>query len=390
MISWIKDRGLKSLWVGCAMSLVVGCASSEVETPDASDQGMTDNPVTPPRDMGSVTPTPPRDMGPPTPPPCSGCRSSSGACLNGTTSAACGSGGMACMACQNGQLCDESRCVDPPSCNADNCPGCCQGTTCVMTSSDSACGKEGNACQDCSVNNATCNADKQCESPCGPENCAGCCTQSGQCISGDLEASCGKGGQACEICAGDFDCETLDSGDPTVAAGQCVNTSCAATCDGCCDGDRCREGNLGEECGTAGDQCQDCGDGAFCNVDQICEPRSESRWNLVLLQGTFPEFQSDGDDWDGSIGKLPDPFVTASYIDLGSGDRVEKKSNAPSDTLMPVWNEVLFEGLSAEEIRSDLKFDYIDDDVAFNDSLGEGCTLMPDVGVLFDETGAVP
>jgi hypothetical protein len=384
MISVKKLSSALGLMCCGALMLGTGCAGSEVETPDVADQGAAstqDMGTTPPRDMRTTTPVP--DMTP-TPRPCNGCKSSSGACLNGTTSSACGSGGSACTACQNGQLCDESQCVAPPECNADNCPGCCQDNVCVMTSTNSSCGSGGNACNNCTENNGICNADKQCELPCGPQNCAGCCTPSGQCIGGDLEASCGKSGEACQICAGDLDCETVDSGDPSVPAGQCVDTSCSATCEGCCDGSRCRTGDVGEECGSAGAQCQDCGDGAFCNATMMCEPKSDMRWDLVLLQGTFPEFQADGDDWDGFIGKLPDPFVRAKYTDLSSGDEAESESAAQDDTLMPVWNEVLFEGLSAEDIRSGLNFDYVDDDVTFNDTLAEDCTF-PDVGILFDE-----
>jgi len=55
-------------------------------------------------------------------------------------------------ACTNGQQCAQGACVTPPpQCNANNCTGCCSGTTCVATANESAaaCGSGGAACVSC-------------------------------------------------------------------------------------------------------------------------------------------------------------------------------------------------------------------------------------------------
>ena len=321
-----------------------------------------------------------------TTPPCEGCIGSNGACFNGTLNSACGSGGTACVVCDSasGELCDENECVPPPPCSAESCDGCCNAAgECVTTASDNACGSGGGECVDCTLSDGTCTAEKTCKAPCGPENCMGCCDESGTCISGTTNAVCGGNGEACQACGPDEECEVSTSTGGARVAGECINTSCAATCDGCCDGDTCREGLVGEACGTGGAQCQDCGENSFCDDSQMCTPRSDVKWNLILLQGTFPDKKADGDSWDGPIGPNPDPFVEASYRDLATGDEITSSSSAASGNA-PVWNETLFMGLTAEEIRSDLMFDYIEDDTAFNDVLGEDCAFA-DVNILFDE-----
>lgn len=370
--------------------VMTGCVSDSIEpnTSDMDDMGST-TPVD--KDQGMENPNPVIDQGNTEPEPepepvCNGCLSSTGACLSGTTNQACGSGGTACVACDatQGEYCGESECVPPPPCNADNCNGCCQDNTCIEVTSDSSCGIGGIECQDCTVAGGTCGDNNTCKPACGPETCEGCCDASGECVSGDTDAVCGKGGQACGACGAEEECEVTSTEGAAIAAGQCVDVGCSATCEGCCDGDTCLTGDLGEACGTAGAQCQDCGDGAFCTDLQVCMPKSDARFNLVLLQGVFPEKTVDGDDWDGIIGTLPDPFVRAYYTDLATGDEVSKKSSEVDGTTTPVWNEVLFEGLSAEDLRSDLKFDYIEDDVTFNDTLAEGCAF-DDINILFDE-----
>jgi hypothetical protein len=79
-----------------------------------------------------------------------GCCDASGTCQAGNTIHACGTGGVACMACALGQACDGARCLTVGDCFPTNCPnGCCQGTTCVTATSDAQCGANGSACVAC-------------------------------------------------------------------------------------------------------------------------------------------------------------------------------------------------------------------------------------------------
>lgn len=53
---------------------------------------------------------------------------------------------------------DDSLSMDaaPPACGPDDCIGCCQGSMCLNGSSDAACGSGGAACADCSSIGAGC------------------------------------------------------------------------------------------------------------------------------------------------------------------------------------------------------------------------------------------
>ena len=371
-------------------TLAAACSTNDLgPNPLAADMAaQSDSDPSPSADIGQsgADQDPLTDSGP-APQPCNGCVSPlNGACFSGTTRDACGSGGVMCKMCDAsaGEVCDEVDCVPPPGCNPDNCLGCCDADgVCVETSSDAVCGQGGSECQDCGASGASCTEEGLCAAPCGPETCAGCCDGSGACVSGDSDSVCGGGGLACGACEADEECEvTSSSGD--VTAGQCVNKGCSQTCAGCCAGDQCLTGDLDEACGAGGAPCQDCGSGSLCNGSSLCEARPQVTWTLVLLQGTFPQHKPNGDDWDGFIGKLPDPFVTAKYDDPVTGNKESKKSNEEDNTLTPNWQgEVLFAGITAEAVRSNLRFDYTDDDVAFNDTLGEDCTL-DNVNVLFD------
>lgn len=200
---------------------------------------------------------------------CSGCCVGD-LCLPGDDAQACGTSGNACVSCaQSGQQCDAQpsgggRCEGTPSCTAENCSGCCDGTTCVAGSDSIACGKAGEACKNCTTTGRRCAAvgqpnERTCEVPptCGPGNCPGCCVGNA-CVVATTTVACGKGGQACQPCA---DNETCDAG-ACVAAPACGPGNCA----GCCLGDICAVGNQATACGTAGAQCSNCS-----AVGQVCQ-----------------------------------------------------------------------------------------------------------------------
>jgi Tol biopolymer transport system component len=90
---------------------------------------------------------------------CSGCCNTSGVCVGGKTAGACGSGGLQCAACPGRELCDPIAAVCAPP------------------------------------------------KTCGPENCNGCCDRNGMCQLGRVNAACGFGGNACEVCSGSARCD---------------------------------------------------------------------------------------------------------------------------------------------------------------------------------------
>jgi hypothetical protein len=152
-------------------------------------------------------------------------------CAFGQQNTACGTGGDACVNCQNlGRVCEANSC-QPPSCNPDNCrTGCCDGNQCVNGTGDDACGAIGGGqCQDCAAAGEVC-VNRQCRERCGPANCGGCCQPNNSCPSGVANDACGVGGGACGNCAaqGSF-CNGL------VSPRRCNNqqNTCPAVYGGC-------------------------------------------------------------------------------------------------------------------------------------------------------------
>jgi hypothetical protein len=183
-------------------------------------------------------------------------------CLAGTDLTACGAGGEACTSCQaTGQRCRAQSggggaCRGTPTCGPANCGGCCEGTTCVTGTDANACGKQGAACADCSATGKTCVPpgqpnERTCQTPvtCGPANCPGCCVGN-QCVVSTTAAACGKGGAACVACGANQTC--------TAGTCQAASTCGPASCNGCCIGDICATGNQATACGTNGVNCQNC------------------------------------------------------------------------------------------------------------------------------------
>lgn len=98
-------------------------------------------------------------------PTCAGCSLGGNNCTIGMSQGACGMPGEPCHACTNGQQCAPASpsgspsggvCQDAGACGPQNCPGCCDGTTCLYGNQDVACGTGGSGCFDCTVYAGSC------------------------------------------------------------------------------------------------------------------------------------------------------------------------------------------------------------------------------------------
>ncbi len=139
-----------------------------------------------------------RDSGLPCSATCQGCCAPNGYCFYpANTVTACGQGGLPCSVCPGAnQACAGGRCVD------NTCAGCVDNTgTCVAGTSTSACGSQGVSCVACS-GGATC-ANGMCQGG----TCSGCTdVVTGLCQPGNAFGACGTGGGACVACAGGQAC----------------------------------------------------------------------------------------------------------------------------------------------------------------------------------------
>ncbi|MFL5318372.1 MAG: hypothetical protein ACJ790_01855 [Myxococcaceae bacterium] len=85
---------------------------------------------------------------------------------------------------------------------SQTCSGCCTSNgECLAGTSETSCGHGGGACD-------TCPQHQRCElaggggscQPCSQLNCAGCCTTDGECRAGTAQYECGQAGQTCVSC----------------------------------------------------------------------------------------------------------------------------------------------------------------------------------------------
>jgi hypothetical protein len=192
-------------------------------------------------------------------------------CFDGQSGKACGAGGNACSACNTagGEICDPgTRACVSAACSPANCPGCCVGNQCRIGQDNTACGAKGSACTDCAKDKTSCiptgTVGGNCEGPpplCSPTTCPTGCCLGDQCIAGDQDTACGKGGLQCGNCVGQSQ----------VCTGQaCVTpppTCTSANCPGCCDAAGvCFAGFLNTRCGSQANACTNCSaTGSSCN-----------------------------------------------------------------------------------------------------------------------------
>lgn len=167
--------------------------------------------------------------------------------------------------CPGDQACVLRQCISQPG-DAGTCSSGCQLSTdagpgqCVPGNADEACGKGGEACTICKENE-TCEQGECVEQNCNELTCPDGCCKEGECKPGDSRDACGTGGSACSSCEGEQQCKE----------GQCVSGCDSENCNGCCDGGECITEMTDEQCGANGAACQSCGEGKTCANGQCIE-----------------------------------------------------------------------------------------------------------------------
>jgi hypothetical protein len=124
-------------------------------------------------------------------------------CASGATATACGKGGGACTTCASNETCSSATFTCTPlPCNSSTCPnGCCDATNaCRAGTSTSACGGGGLQCAAC-VGNQTCSTQRVCiNNLCSSSTCIGYCDAQGKCQAGSSNAACETKGLNCVAC----------------------------------------------------------------------------------------------------------------------------------------------------------------------------------------------
>ncbi|MFM9107220.1 MAG: NHL repeat-containing protein [Chloroflexota bacterium] len=191
-----------------------------------------------------------------------GCCGKTGQCVT-PSAAACGKRGKRCVPCKSDQRCIAGEC---------RCPGCLdKDGRCRKSGSNDACGKDGVACQKCGSGLRCIDlGKKEACLPCSERTCPnGCCSKSGECLGGDSDGACGRGGGACTECG---------------RGKSCLDGACVA-CAGCYDGDKCVSGGNVRRCGRAGALCRSCKAGEEC-VNGVCASCAGCILNNVCEPGT--------------------------------------------------------------------------------------------------------
>lgn len=217
-------------------------------------------------------------------------------CLEGKALSACGGGGLACVECIGGMICQQGACRPrDQGCSSANCgDGCCAGDTCRSGVGNDACGTGGEPCVDCAASGGVCSAatrtclsscvpdcsgkcrgaDDGCGGKCAINDCQGCC-EGQQCLQGVSDRACGSAGSECADCTGGggicnagscSQCTPNCSGKCAGASDGCGNLCATNSCSGCCDATNCVVGNELTACGRGGVQCADCSQsGGVCS-----------------------------------------------------------------------------------------------------------------------------
>ena len=95
----------------------------------------------------------------------------------------------------------------------------------------------------------------------------------------------------------------------------------------------------------------------------MCALDGASKWDFVLVGAHLPPANGSGGSWDAFSG-LPDVYANAtSGATTGAVPFV-------SDTLNPVWNATALANVTATQLKTEVKLDLWDDDVAFDDHVG--------------------
>ena len=138
-----------------------------------------------------------------------------------------------------------------------------------------------------------------------------------------------------------------------------------ATCDGCCDGDTCRQGDSDDQCGAGGAVCQACGRWGECGPADVCELANDTRWNVVVESGTASAVNPGGTDWDGD-GDLPDIYVLATAWEGNS--EMRERTDAHED-LTPTWNQTVLSDVPGSALEG-MNIELLDSDGNDDDTFG--------------------
>jgi hypothetical protein len=141
-------------------------------------------------------------------------------------------------------------------CRDRRCHGCCSDADCGGNVCDLG------TCSDCPRNQRLCRGGCIAEDACcGDGECGG----GRVCIDG--VCACGPDRQLCEgVCIANDACCGTDCP---------IETCTPETCNGCCDGDACREGDGQNFCGRGGVACASCGRGQVCDAGECVCPSGQ-------------------------------------------------------------------------------------------------------------------
>jgi len=177
-------------------------------------------------------------------------------------------------------------------------------------------------------------------------------------------------------------------GDDPDAGHDPPSEECAATCDGCCDGDACLSGSSPNACGVGGGVCAVCDPGFVCGVG-ACTVDRTSRWDVLADTGEVFMDNLGGGTWD-PVGGLPDP-----YVDMATTDGIDDLTGstpAKADTLAPSWNHVVLADVPAGAlVDNGVSTTILDDDPAIDpsDSMGTCVVAIGDPDFTGNDVTAV-
>lgn len=133
------------------------------------------------------------------------------------------------------------------------------------------------------------------------------------------------------------------------------------TCEGCCEGSDCFDGNDLESCGVDGTACESCPPGTECASG--CRAAPGALWDVIIISAELPPQLPSGASWD-NFGGAPDPFVQ-----LEVGD-VSGVTSTQDNTYFPTWDEVVLSGLTTEDLLGTSTYTIRDEDVLGSELAG--------------------
>ncbi|MDC0709150.1 hypothetical protein POL68_11810 [Stigmatella sp. ncwal1] len=146
---------------------------------------------------------------------------------------------------------------------------------------------------------------------------------------------------------------------------------CSKTCQGCCSGETCFDGNQQTSCGSNGSKCAVCKGTTSCRgnaeKEMSCVFAAEALWRVQPVSAKIASQTPAGFDWD--LGGSP-PDVVAEVICPPSASPISIKT-AEIESFTPQWTDsnvnctTTSDALLAEPISIKL----IDVDFDFNDDI---------------------